>query len=310
MSTQITEAFVRQYGSNVFHLSQQRGSRLRPTTRMEMQRGKLKFFERVGLVSAQERTSRHADTPILNTPHSRRGVILRDFEYGDLVDDVDKIRTLISPENEYVKAAIWSLGRSMDERIINAADGSAITGEDGDGSQAHPNSQKIASVSGGAGSGLNVQALRRAKKLLDAAEVDPMEPRYCVHSAEQLEDLLGETETTSSDFNTVKALVQGEINTFLGFNFIHSELLNLQSGTLAFDVTSGAVGSGGGDADGYRKVLCYARSGIVHSVGMDIKAMVQPRADKSFSMQVYASLSNGAVRMEEEQVVVIFANEA
>lgn len=309
MSTSITEARIRQYGANVFHLSQQKGSRLRGTVRQESQRSKLSFFERVGAVTAVERTSRHADTPILNTPHSRRGVFMRDFEYGDLVDNVDKLRTIISPENEYVIAAVNSLGRSMDERIIAAADGNALTGEDGDGNQSHPNSQKLASVSGSAGAGLNVQALRRAKRKLDEAEVDPSQRRYCVHTAEQLEDLLGETETTSSDFNTVKALVQGEISAFMGFDFVRTQLIKSQSGTLSFDTSSGAVGSGGGDADGYRKVLCYSQSGIIHSVGEDIKAMVQPRADKSFSMQVYASLSNGAVRLEEEQVVVIFCEE-
>ena len=32
--------------------------------------------------------------------------------------------------------------------------------------------------------------------------------------------MLGDQEVTSSDFNTVKALVRGEVSSFMGFNFI------------------------------------------------------------------------------------------
>jgi len=48
MSFQITEAFVQQYTSNVFHLSQQKGSRIRAAVRSEMQKGKRAFYDRLG----------------------------------------------------------------------------------------------------------------------------------------------------------------------------------------------------------------------------------------------------------------------
>ena len=95
MSTQITTAFVQQYGSNVSMLSQQKGSLLRKAVDVETVVGKNSFFDQVGSAIAQKRTSRHADTPQIDTPHARRRVSLVDYEYADLIDNQDKIRTLI-----------------------------------------------------------------------------------------------------------------------------------------------------------------------------------------------------------------------
>ena len=55
MSVQITTAFVEQYKSNVFHLAQQKGSRLRDAARTETVTGKAHFFERIGSTAAQKR---------------------------------------------------------------------------------------------------------------------------------------------------------------------------------------------------------------------------------------------------------------
>ena len=68
MSIQITTAFVEQYKGNVAHLAQQKGSRLRETVEMESVVGKTAFFEQIGQVAARVRTSRHSDTPRMDTP--------------------------------------------------------------------------------------------------------------------------------------------------------------------------------------------------------------------------------------------------
>ena len=86
MSIQITTAFVQQYRANVDHLVQQKGSRLRPLVRTETQNAEFEFYDRIGATSAQEVTGRHQDTPLVNTPHDRRRVALRDFDWGDLID--------------------------------------------------------------------------------------------------------------------------------------------------------------------------------------------------------------------------------
>ena len=310
MSFSVTEAFVKQYNSNIMHLSQQMGSRLQDKVRRENQKGKEQYFDRLGEVVAQKKVSRHSDTPLIDTPHSRRRVSLVDYEHADLVDNADKIRMLIDPASDYAKSFAWAFGRAKDDEIIAAADGSAFGGEEGSTTVAHPNSQKLASVSGGAGSGLNVQVLRRAKKLFDEADVDESIPRNFAHTAEGLEDLLAETEVSSADFNTVRALVKGDLETFMGFNFVRTQRLLAQSGALSFDNASGAVGSGAGDADGYIRNIAWAEDGLLLSTGMEMMTRIDERADKSYSQQVFAAMGIGSTRMEEEKVVIVFSDES
>lgn len=310
MSSSITEAFVKQFNANIMFLSQQKGSRLQGLVRKETQRGKSQFFDRLGPVVATKKTSRHSDTPQIDTPHSRRRVTMSDYEHADLIDDADKVRMLIDPASEYAMTFVWAFGRAKDDEIIAAADGSAFGGEEGSTVVAHPNSQKIACVSGGSGSNLNVECLRRAKQKFDSNDVDESIRRYIAQTSSQLTSLLGETEVTSADFNTVKALVQGEIDTFLGFTYIRTERLLTQGSALTFDQATGEVGTGSGDANGYRRVLCWAMDGLILTTGEDIKTRIDERPDKSYSTQVFTAMTIGATRLEEEKVVVLLANEA
>lgn len=310
MSNEIPVWFVDQFSSNVLHLSQQKGSRLQSAVRNETQKAESGFYDRIGAVSAQDKVGRHSDTTYSNTPHSRRRVTLEDKFFSDLVDDEDKRRTLNDPTNEYAIAAVNALGRGKDDVVISAALGNAYGGQKGGTTISFPNSQKIASVSGGAGSNLNVQALRRAKKKLDEAEVDQDMPRFWALSASQMESLLSETEVTSADFNSVRALVMGEVDSFMGFKFIRTQRLLTQSGSLNFNTSSGAVGSGSGDANGYRRTFAWSMQGLLLATSKDITAKIDILPTKHYATQVYACMGIGATRMEEEQVVEILCNEA
>lgn len=307
MSQQVTEAFVQQYNANVMHLSQQKGARLEAAVRKESQKGKSQFFDRIGQVSAVLRTSRHAATPQFDTPHSRRRVTLDDYEWADLVDDQDKIRMLIDPTSEYAMAAAWAFGRSKDDVIISAALGSAYGGETGSSTVVHPNTQKYAANNGSAFSNLNIITLRGVKRIMDQAEVEG--ERYIAVEASQIESLLGETAVTSADFNTVRALVQGEVDSFMGFKFIRIERLNLTSSTTA-TAASGVVGSGVSLTGTNRACFAWAMDGLLLSVGEDFVTKMSERDDKGYAMQVYCRMSIGATRMEEEKVVEVICKEA
>ena len=287
MSSQITTAFVQQYSNNVQMLSQQKGSLLRGTVDSESINGKNAFFDQVGTATAVKRVSRHSDTPQIDTPHSRRRVSMVDYEYADLIDNQDKIRTLIDPTSSYALAAAYAIGRAMDDEIIAAASGTAFTGETGSVSTALPSAQKI-TESGT--DGLTLAKLRSAKEKFDSASVDPSITRYMIVGPNQISDLLNNTTVTSSDFNTVKALVNGEINQFLGFTFITSNRLSIASSK--------------------RLCLAYAGDGIKLALGQDLMTRIDERADKGYSQQVYVCASMGATRMEEEKVVTIQAHEA
>lgn len=294
MSNQITTAFVQQYSSNVQMLSQQMGSYLRGAVDVESVVGKNAFFDQVGKTTAQLRTSRHADTPQIDTPHSRRRVSLADYEWADLIDNADKVRLLIDPTSSYAKAAAAAMGRAMDDVVIAALGGTAFAGETGSTSVPLSAGQKPFSASqpNDATGGLSIAKLLEAKKVLDLADVDPSLQRYFLCGPNQISNLLGTTQITSSDFNTVKALAQGQLDSFLGFKFIVSNRLKF-------------------DATNTDDRLCYAftQDAIKLAVGQDVLARIDERADKSYSTQVYYAMSIGATRMEEEKVVEIACDE-
>ncbi len=309
MSQQITEAQVQQYGANVFHLSQQKGSRLKGLVRNESQNSKAMFFDRLGQVTAVKKAGRHSSTPQIDTPHSRRRVTLVDYEWADLVDSQDKIRMIWSPESEYVMAAMWAMGRAMDDEVIAGLGGTAYSGEDGSTTVALPNAQKYAANNGTNFTNLNIETLRAVKMKFDAADIDESIPRYFGYTSSQLNSLLSTTQITSADYNTVKALVAGQVDTFLGFKFVRLERFLNQVDALSASPTTGEVGSGS-SVVGYRKCYAWAQDGALLSIGQNPVAKITERADKSYAMQPYVCMSIGATRMEEEKVVEVICKES
>jgi hypothetical protein len=288
MSSQITTAFVEQYSANIQMLSQQMGSLLRDAVRNESIVGKDAYFDQIGKVTAQLKVSRHSDTPQIDTPHSRRRVSISDYEFADLIDQQDKVRLLIDPTSSYAKAAAYAMGRAMDDVIIAAALGSANTGVAGGTAVTLPAGNITAVGTGGANT-MNIAKLALAKATLDAGDVDPSIKRHIIVSPTEISDLLNSTTVTSSDFNTVKALVQGEIDSFMGFKFhVSNRLVD--------------------NAAGNTQCIAFAEDGILLGIGKDVTARIDERSDKSYATQVYYCQTIGATRMEEAKVVSVLAN--
>ena len=286
MSVQITTAFVNQFSSNIQMLSQQMGSLLRNAVDVETVNGEKAFFDQVGSAAAVLRTTRHADTPLIDTPHSRRMVTMSDYEYADLIDDQDKVRLLVDPTSTYARAAAAAMGRAMDDVIISAALGTSLTGKDGTTSTPFDTNNQIAV----GGAGLTLAKLIEAKEILDSNDVDPSIPRYIAVSPKQITNLLDDPEVTSADYNTVRALVKGELDTYVGFKFVTTNRLGL-------------------DGSGDRRCFAWAMDGIKLAVGKEPTARIDERADKSYATQVYYCMSVGATRMEEAKVVEIICDE-
>ena len=285
MSSQITTAFVEQYSANIQMLSQQMGSLLRDAVRNESIVGKDAYFDQIGKVTAQIKVSRHSDTPQIDTPHSRRRCSLADYEFADLIDQQDKVRLLIDPTSSYAKAAAYAMGRAMDDVIIAAALGTANTGVAGGTAVTLPAGNIVAA----GGAGMTIAKLASAKQILDAGDVDPSIKRHIVVSPTEISDLLNSTTVTSSDFNTVKALVQGEIDSFMGFKFhVSNRLVD--------------------NAAGNTQCIAFAEDGILLGIGKDVTARIDERSDKSYATQVYYCQTIGATRMEEAKVVSVLAN--
>jgi len=288
MSNEILDWSVIDYKSTVEHLLQQRGSKFRMSVMEDSYQGKSgAAVNQLGAVTAQARTTRHADTPLIETPHDKRWVYPTDYEWADLIDDQDKLRIIADPTSPYAINGAMAIGRAVDDLIITAATGTSLTGEDGTTSTSFPAGQTASTTSGG----LTVVKLREAMQLLIAAEVDvDNEMLYCAIGAQQHDDLLGETQAISLDFTNQPVLVEGRIKSFMGFNFIDSQRLAL-SGT-------------------DRTVICWAKSGLHLGVWGDLTVQISERSDKSYSTQVYVKGTFGATRVEEKKVVAITCSEA
>jgi hypothetical protein len=288
MSNEILDWSVIDYKSTVESLLQQRGSKFRMCVMEDSYTGKSgKAVNQIGPVIAQKKTTRHADTPLIETPQDARWVYPEDYEWADLIDDQDKLRIIADPTSPYAINGAMSIGRAIDDAIIAAATGTAKTGEDGGTSTALPAGQTAATTAGG----MTIAKLREAMQLLLAAEVDvDNEPLYCAIGAQQHDDLLGETQAVSLDYTNKPVLVDGRIKSFMGFNFIDSQRLAL-SGT-------------------DRTAICWAKSGLHLGMWNDINVKISERDDKSYATQVYVKGTFGATRTQEEKVVAITCSEA
>ena len=287
MSFQVTEAFVQQFSANFYHLAQQETSRFEPHVRVESGIvGDSKKVNRIGSTAAQKKVTRHGDTPLIETPHSTRWIDLDDYEWADLVDELDKKKMLSDPTSDYLKAGTNAMNRSKDDVIYAAIRGSARTSS---GTQALTSGQKIAH----GGTALTKAKLVTCRKLFRANEADEEngEELCLAYASGQLEDLLNDTNLTSLEYNTIMSLFDGGFQAgrkLMGFKPIPYE-------RVYNDATSDFI-------------VAWAKSGVALGVGAEIMTRVTERADKSYALQPYARMSIGAVRVEEAKVVEIACN--
>jgi hypothetical protein len=296
MAFSIDIALVNAYRSNIEIKFQQMGSRIRPHVRTESQHAEFEFYDRIGPTDAVEVVNRHSDTPLVGTDHDRRRVALRDFDWADLIDNKDRLRMLADPTSSYTMNAIYALGRKMDDVMIQAAYATSYAGKTGEVNITFPSTQQVAVnyVESGvaANSNLTIGKLRKVRYLLDKAEAanEGEHDLVAVIDPSQIQALLRTTEVTNSNYNTVKALVAGEIDTFMGFKWVRSNRLLL-------------------DTNSYRRALFFERQGLLLASAQEIAVDVGPRRDKRNSIQVYVCASFGATRMWEEKVIEVKCDE-
>lgn len=287
MSQFITEAFVQQFADNFMHVAQQSTSRLESTVMVEAGiKGTSKSINRLGQRTAQRRTVRHSDTPLNDQPHSTRFIDLFDWEDGDMLDDQDKIRMLVDPSSEYVKAMVSGLNRAKDDVVITSLGGNARSTT---GNIALPAGQKITV----GGTGLTRAKLIAARRLFRQNEADDMagEELYMAYSSQALADLLGDTSLTNTEYQSLLSLQAGTFagGTIFGFRPVPTERLPKVSTT--------------------RFLYAWAKSGVRMGMGENIVTKVGEDPSKAFNVRVYAKMSIGAVRVEEEKVVEIACTE-
>lgn len=292
MSINIPTHFVQQYSTNIQMLLQQKGSKLRNAVMMGSHVGKQASpVDQIGAIEMQPVTSRFAPMGRVDAATDRRWVFPSDFDLPQLIDTFDKLRLITDPESSYVQNAVMAAGRQFDKLIIDAFLGDAKTGETGSTTTSFTAANEVDVATGGANSKLNVAKIKAVKELMMANEIDfDMEQAYIGITAADHAALLNEIQVISSDFNGGMPVLQnGKVVSFLGFQFIHTELIETQlAGTN--EVT----------------LPVWVKSGMHLGVWDDIRNDVSQRKDlQGLPWQLYTTMTAGATRLEEDKVYAI-----
>lgn len=286
MADSQSAVYAQAYARNIMQLAQQKYSKLMPICYVKPNvQGKVFYQDQIGKWSMDVKAGRNVQTPNNDPNLARRMGTMVDYHDARLLDRGDELRMLSDPRSAYTIAAAQSLARKIDTVIANAITGTSYYGETGS-SSITLGTDAISGISHIAGtpSSLTFARVTQAKKILDQEDVE-MEDRFFVIAPNGLEDLLNTTQATSADYNAVKALVRGEIDTWMGFKWIMSNALPV-TGT---------------------QTTCFAMQRYGLALAMSAQPLVRTdeRNDLSYSWQVYYELNVGAVRLEEARVVKV-----
>jgi hypothetical protein len=293
MVDSVDKAFVQQFNDNLILLAEQKESRLRDTVTFKPLVGTSAYFERLGGVAMEPILSRYQPTQYSDIEHSRRRVDANGFAVTLPLDPQDDVRMLIDPKNAYCQRMASAFGRKIDDVIIAAATGTAVTvtsslaGTTGTASFAAGNIvDDDFSVTD---SNLSIEKVIEAKRLLKKNEVNMDQPMVLVLNASAEAALLNTVKATSRDYGVTR-LDTGEVSLLLGFRVIRSErILGTANGT---------------DAD---PVLClaYSRDAIGLAMNMDLRTKIGENPERRYVWQAHMEASLGAVRIQEEPIVSI-----
>lgn len=267
--------YAQAYSRNIMQLAQQKYSKLLNTVYLRPNvRGKTFFQDQIGEWEMETKGGRNVQTPNNDPRLARRMGTMLDYHDNRLLDRGDELKSISDPRSAYTIAAARSLGRKIDDVIIAASIGTANTGETGSGTAATPSTISITTAT------LNLVDVANAKKALDDNDVEE-DDRFIVITPALLSSALQVSTLTSADYNAVKALVRGEINSFMGFNWIMSTRLSQQSGL---------------------EGLVYHRYALCLAMAAQPLVRTDERSDLSYSWQIYYELNVGAVRLEEDRI--------
>jgi len=276
--------YAQQYSQNIMQLAQQKYSKLLGCVYVKPNvRGKTFFQDQIGQWGMEVKGGRNAQTPNNDPLLARRMGIMIDYHDARMVDRGDELKSISDPKSSYTIAAAQSLGRKIDDIIIAAGIGTSYSGETGSTSVTNSNVKLITANT------LTLAEVNAIKLKFDNADVE-MEDRYIVVKPATLDSLLELSQATSADYAAVKALVRGEIDTWMGFKWIMSTRVSAATAVMGSTV----------------QAMAFQKYGICLAMADAPMVRTDERTDLSYSWQIYYELNVGAVRLEEDRVVSVY----
>ncbi len=281
MSKTLNANQIAQFDSEVKHAYQTSGM-LRNTVRLRTGVvGATHRFPKMGKGQATARIPQTDVTP-MNVAHTNATATLEDWNAAEYTDIFDQAAVNFDERQELAETIAGAIGRREDQIILDALDAAST-------------SLTVATSVGGADTNLNTAKVRRAKRLLDQNGVPRGRgDRSLVIHAVGLEALLGDTEANNIDTNVIKALFDGEISHWVGFEIIVMD-----------DRDEGGLPLGAGDV---RTNYAYHRRAMGMAIGVDFRTEVNYIAQKT-SWLANGLFKAGAVGVDALGIVEVLSDE-
>ena len=284
----IDQAWIDTYEANLRHELQQQDSKLANAVMNGVFAGEKRRFTFTGKSKMHEVITRLEKTKWQDVEFYSRWIFQRTFTDAWILDRNEDIKKMLTdPQSDRLMSAVYAARRQKDQVIIEAFDKAAKTGKNAETSVNFDASKQELGVmfGGNSNSGLTMKKLHEIRARMDEVEVNPNDTQYFVVSPRVLQKFL-ETErevTGSTDYNTIKALYEGQISHFMGFEFIKSNMLPVN--------------------DGVRSCFAWCKSAMQLAVSTDIHLLGPvPHPEYNMNNAFEVEMACDAVRLYDECV--------
>lgn len=281
MSKFLSNAAVIEFDQEVKHQYQGQGNLRETVTNRTGVVGESYKFTRMGKGVANQKASQ-ADVTPMDIGHDRQTATLANWNAPEYTDIFDQAEVNFDEKQELAMTIANAIRRREDQIIIDAM--AAVTFASTNDED--PDTGRVFDIS--ATRNFDLSAIRSAAGHLDDIEAESSD-RYIVLRAQALQKLLEDTTVTSSDFGIVKALVDGDLDSYMGFKF-------KKIGTRT---EGGLPGAASG-----RVAFAYQKSAIGLAIGLDMKTTIDWVAQKT-SWLANGIFKAGAVAREPQGIVKI-----
>lgn len=296
----VPEHHVKMYTANVQAALAKKGGLLMPyvSSNMNYVGEKSQVINFIGRVEFVERDTVFGDTQLTALEHTQTWVTGKEYDCAVLVDRLDTLKMLYDPTSPYVERFREAAARKMDEIIMSKFFADRKSGKDGNTASPFGSTRTVAHGS----TGLTVAKLRGLKKLIKKGHIDTRTVKpYIAITSEEADDLLGEVAVGSNDYNAVKPLVDGEVNSFMGFVFVPFENDGVDTNGKGIPTyqSSGTV----------RQCPVWIPEGMHYAGWQGLEILINNRPDKNNIKQIHGTFTGGATRTEEGKVWCVEAHE-
>lgn len=271
MSKNLSPVAIQEFDSLVKHAYQGMGKLRDCVTVRNNVTGDQYKFRRMGKGLANQKSTADLVTP-MDVDHEFKVATLSNWNAPEYTDIFDSQEVNFDEKNELANVVAGALGRRNDQLIIDALDA------------ATPLTTTVAS----GGTNLTMAKLIAAKVELVNQGVGDRD-LFGVINAKGLGALLNDEKATSADYQAVKALINGEVNTLNGFQIKVIETRDEGGLTIASDIVD---------------AWFFARDSVGLAIGLDMHTTIDWIAERT-AWLTNGKMKAGAVVRDEGGIVKV-----